>query len=250
MKTYMQWAACFLYFMVPVLGNAANSKPFIFDCAALGRPAVKNLKERVEITAQGFSFLPPQGEDWCMQRLKSGIVIFYKTPAFEKSLEKWPTPEQLFHTFVAHAMTLDWPFFSLLTSRKIETNVPNSDELKTLVEEFVKDGAFAQVLVGISSGEHTLKLIESNVVVDSSLGTDCVRFDATIEERGHPQAPGIVFILNARDNVLCRHPVSPEVGLIWLSFAERYVQGDQPLADTVKQEFEPFLKSLQFMLPR
>jgi hypothetical protein len=48
--------------MVPVFCSAADSKPFVLDCGPQ-MSVVTNPKEPIEIAAQGFSYLPPQGED-------------------------------------------------------------------------------------------------------------------------------------------------------------------------------------------
>jgi hypothetical protein len=40
------------------------------------------------------------------------------------------------------------------------------------------------------------------------------------------------------------------MGLIWVGFVERHLKGDQPTADTLKAEYEPYLQSLRFMPPR
>lgn len=99
------------------------------------------------------------------------------------------------------------------------------------------------------TAEHRYRLLESNVVTDTYSGASCVRFDATVEELGSSQAPDLVFLLNLAGNLVCRHPVAPEIGLIWVGFVERYLRGDQPLSDNLKQEYEPYVGSVQFMLP-
>jgi hypothetical protein len=40
------------------------------------------------------------------------------------------------------------------------------------------------------------------------------------------------------------------MGLVWVGFTERYLEGDQPTAHTLKAEYEPYIQSLRFMPPR
>jgi hypothetical protein len=114
----------------------------------------------------------------------------------------------------------------------------------------IREHLFTQISVGIATAEHRFRLLESNVVTESDAIRTCVRFEATVEERGSSQAPNLVFLLNLASNVVCRHTAAPEMGLIWVGFVERYLQGDQPNAHTLKEEYEPYVQSLRFMPPR
>jgi hypothetical protein len=203
------------------------------------------LAQRVEIGAHGFSILPPQGERWCYRLMKNGGMSFFKIPKFEKGFESLPSREEIFamHMFSTIAI-------SLKGFRDIETNIQTLDELKTIVNLLISEHLFSQILEGVISAQHRFRLLGSDLGINSALGPSCVSFDATVEERGSVQAPGLVVLLNLPGNVVCRHPTAPDNELIWVGFVERYVQGDQPASDTLKGEYEPFVQSLRFMPPR
>ena len=43
-----------------------HDRRFPVDCEKVGTTAVTNSSQRIEITAQGFSVLPPYGEGWVL----------------------------------------------------------------------------------------------------------------------------------------------------------------------------------------
>jgi hypothetical protein len=80
-----------------------------------------------------------------------------------------------------------------------------------------------------------------------------VAVDAKVEARGFYKALGDnVVILKFINNLICVHPQPPssKSPLIWISFVEVYREGEESAADTVRQEVDPYLQSLQFLPPR
>lgn len=245
MKPHLKWAVYFLCFTVAVCCEAADSAPITLSCDRLQTSAVTDLGKRVEIAAQGFSVLPPQGERWCYRAISSAGGSFFKLPKFEQGFESFPSREQIAALPIFSAIAL-----SLAGLTDIGTNIKSSEELESVVNRLITEHLFSQILDGVQSAEHRFRLLESNIVSDTFLGARCVRFNATVEERGHVQAPGLVFLLNLTANMVCVHPTAPDSELIWIGFGERYVQGDQPASDALKGEYEPFVQSLRFMPPR
>ena len=239
MRIYSRWVLCFLCAMLAVGCAARAFTPATLDCHALRMTPVTNVDERLEFSTQGFSILPPQGENWCIQSVEPRGVVFGKHLLSGKLLEKQPRLADVNHTFAALAMAFD-----------AKTKIESSAELKAFVDQMLRGGALGALVEGTEGSARRFRLVESNLVLDNYVGSECVRFDAIVEERDNPRRPGSVLMLNFPNNLLCRHPYSPGVGLIWISFNERYLQGEQPLAGTMKHEFEPSLRSLQFMPPR
>src|SRR5262245_61388208 len=89
------------------------------------------------------------------------------------------------------------------------------------------------------------------VAPDSSLGTDCARFDAVAEERDNPLAKGTVLIHIYRDNYMCKHPHAQTPTLVWAGASERYLEGTpqyELLIGALKPQWEPSVRSLKFTL--
>jgi hypothetical protein len=245
MKTCLSWAVPVLCLAAAAYCEAANVAPVALDCGALGYSAVTNIDRRVEIATPGFSILPPQGEHWCYRLTASQGISFFKIPKFEKSFEQPPSREEVAALRMFSAIAI-----SLKGFRDLKTNVQSPEELKSSVNLMIDEHLFSQIVDGVKSAEHRFRLLDSRVVMDNSSGASCARFDAKIEERGSVQAPGLVFLLNFTDNVVCRHPTTSDIDVIWVGFIERYTEGDKPISDTLKEEYEPFVQSLQFMPPR
>jgi hypothetical protein len=245
MKPHLKWAVYLLCFTVAVCCEAAESAPITLSCETLQTSAVTDLGQRVEIVAHGFSILPPQGQGWCYRAMASAGGSFFKVPKFEKGFESLPSRDQIaaLHVFSTIAI-------SLAGLRDFGAKIKSPEEFESVVNLLITEHLFSQILEGVQSAEHRFRLLESNIVSVIFSGASCVRFNAKIEERGHVQAPGLVFLLNLTANVVCLHPTAPDNDLIWIGFVERYVQGDQPASDTLKQEYEPFVQSLRFMPPR
>jgi hypothetical protein len=245
MKPHLTWAVSLLCFTVAVCCEAAESAPITISCDSLQSSAVTNLGQRVEIVAQGFSVLPPQGQGWCYRAMASRGGSFFKIPKFEKGFESLPSRDQIAALHIFSAIAL-----SLAGFTDFGAKIKSPEELESIVHLLINEHLFSQILDGVQSAEHRFRLLESNIVSDTFLGAGCVRFKATVEERGSVQAPALVFLLNFTANVVCLHPTAPDSDLIWIGFVERYVQGDKPASDTLKQEYEPFVQSLRFMPPR
>jgi len=76
------------------------------------------------------------------------------------------------------------------------------------------------------------------------------RFDAVVEERNNPDARGLVLVGVLRDSLFCRHPNARTPTLVLISASERYVQGTVTgplLIDALRSEWEPSVRSVQFM---
>jgi hypothetical protein len=168
--------------------GAADVAPVQLNCNALQLSAAIKLEERIEVPARGFSLLPPQGERWCYRRLTSFGVNFSKIPPFAGPREKPPSLEEIVAMRQFSAIAL-----SLQGLVKGETNIQNTEDLKTLVERLIRENLFFQVTGGLSSADHRFSILESNVAAASLPGVVCVRFDARAEERGNRQAPALVF---------------------------------------------------------
>jgi hypothetical protein len=243
MKTHLNCAVFTLSLSLAVCCEAADSTPITINCDTLQSSPVTNLEQRIEIAASGFSVLPPRGELWCYRLMSLQGVSFFKIPQFRKAFDGSPSLETaVLRLSGAMAMSLKglWDF----------GNPQSPDELKSLVSVLINEHLFSQISAGVLSAQHRFGLLESSVAINSTLGANCVTFDAVVKERGSVQAPTVAFVLNLPGNIVCRHPIASEIDLIWVGFVERYVDGDQRASDTLKGEYEPFVQSLQFMRPR
>lgn len=246
MKPCLSFAIYALCLAAAVCCDAASFIPPALDCEKLEYSTVINPEKPFEIAAHAFSVLPPKGAGWCYRLFATAGIGFFKIPRLEKVFSTPPTRDEFAKLHIFSAIAI-----SLKGLPGVETQVQNSEELKALVGRLIREHLFTQLLVGITTAEHRFRLLESNVVApQSDGGAICVKFEATIEERGSSQAPDLVFLLNLASNVVCRHTVVPEMGLVWVGFTERYLEGDQPTADTLKAEYEPYVQSLRFMPPR
>lgn len=244
MKMYVYPAVVFLYLTISALCRAADVLPGPLRCEMLQGTAVTKLEHRIEIAERGFSILPPQGERWCYRLLTSFGVSFFKIPPFA-GFEKPPSLEEVVATRLFSGTAM-----SLAGLRDVEPQVTNPEDLKAVVDLLIREQLFSQFTVGIASMDHRFRVLESNVSNAAHLSAMCVKFNARIEERGNVQAPNLVFVLNFPDNVVCRHPNVAETELIWIGFVERYLRSEQPAADTLKREYEPYIQSLQFIATR
>lgn len=249
MKTYVQWAVGSLYLTVAAFCGAAGFTPVPFNCSMAHGSLVTNLDQRIEVTATGFSVLPPQGENWCVKSLASQGLSFLKAPVSVAVFGQPSSPDELFPAVLQAirftGLAVGLPDFGF--------NIESPEQVKFAVDEMISMHVFSQFVGGISSAERRYQMLESHSQVDWSFGASCVRFDAKVEARGMHQAPpGFVMILNFSNNLICAHPqpASSKRGLIWISFVETYQEGAQSVADSVRREVEPFLRSLQFMITR
>jgi hypothetical protein len=245
MKVSINTAVFSLCLAAAAFCSAADVAPIPPDCKVLQSLAVTKKEQRIEIAAHGFSILPPQGERWCYSLLASSGVSFFKIPPSAGPLDRPPSLEEFVATRLFSAIAI-----SLKGLIREGANIQNPVDLKTFVDLSIRENIFPQFITGISSGAHRFRLLESTVAVMNFSSAVCVRFDGRVEERGNLQAPALVFVLNFPGNVVCRHPAVAETELIWIGFVERYLQGEQPISDTLKGEYEPYVQSLQFTPPR
>lgn len=215
--------------------------PVVFDCKHLKMTRVTNPDLRVH--SYGFSILPPKGEHWCGPTTETRTVLFSKSALLGRVLTERPQMAERRHMFVAMASAVE-----------VEgETIKGAAELQQFVERWLRGGGIERCAVGdkcvLSNVQSDrFKHVESKVVLDKSLGPDCVRFDATTEERGNPTWRQAVVITKMSDNILCLHPHSSQI-LIWVRFFEKYAveAGPKPLlARTVKKEALPFLRSVIF----
>ena len=203
--------------------------PRTVNCGGL--TPVPNPSERIELPSLGVSIVPPQASRWCMSPMAADVFSFGTHPLMGKYLETAPTPAEAAHTFGILVMSAPPP-----KDAKLDTP-----------EDLL---AVAQRMLG---GSERFRTVESRVVQNPSLGADCNTFDAILEERGNPRAPGLVLQVVSRQNHLCRHPYARSPTLVLWGASERYVQGTvtpPSLVDTLKAEWEPSVRSVQFLHPR
>ena len=249
MRTHGRWMISSLYLMVPGFCGAAVFTPVPINCSMLDSAPITNLDKRIEVSGPGFSVLPPQGDNWCAKSLRGEGFMFLKAPVGGSIFGQPSSPDELFQ-FSLTAMrftglAVGLPDFGF--------NTESPEQLKVAVDQMIGLHIFSQFVGGISSAERHYELLESHSAIDRSLGGSCVRFNAKVEARGLYKAPpGIVVVLNFMNNLICAHPkpVSSNNRLIWISFVETHREGEQPAANTLRQEVEPFLQSLQFIPPR
>lgn len=177
---------------------------------------VTDPNQRLEF--EGFSILPPKGENWFMAppELLRGQDV-KKAAEFVKMF----TPPSVTHTIVAR-----------VTAAKIP--VPSKSRV-----ELLQDIAQAKKQ-DMSTGRH--RLITIKTALDKSLGSDCLRYDVTAEDRGALMYPGSVYIVDIH-GFTCFHPDSTSY-LIQAEYSQRRLQEEAPLS--LEAEGEAFLKDLVF----
>ena len=204
MKAYRWW------FWISVLGL------LVFGCATQA-PQWHIINPTERLGFDGFSVLPPQGNNWYLGKSPNYGVVFMK-----RLFEAPRRPEM--HTFYAAVNRHD------LKGKELKS----PQDLLSYVESTFRV-------------EPRFRVVNSKVVLDdgmgNTVGTDCARYDFVQEERGNPIAPEAVLILKAH-GFQCRHPSSPTV-VINAGCSERYPQGEQSLLDeSLKQECESFLRNV------
>ena len=234
----------FLALIIVLIAAGCASRPVtpvMIDCNRLGMTPVTNADQRLDF--HGFSILPPKGEHWCIFNRDSHLIAFGKNLFGGKLWRKPPRPAERAHSFVAVAAAVE------VKDAKVESFA----ELQAFVERWLRRGGVmrrvgSKWVLDSTPLNPRFTLVESKVVIDRSLGADCVRTDVVIEERDNPRVPQFVLVLKEPHNFLCLHPYSMGL-LIFISYSERYVRGAEPrplLADALKHEVEPFLRSVVF----
>jgi hypothetical protein len=216
-----------------VISGCATTRvtyPMTFDCQAMRLAPVTNPTQRLEFRSQGISVLPPPGDRWCIQDSGPKGVGFLTHPLLGKRLEAAPSQAEIAHTFATLVIADAAP-------KDVKVDTP--EDLLAMAERMTRS-------------EGNLKTLESRVARDTSLGAECVRFDYVVEERNNPNVRGLVLVLVNRE-FLCRHPSAQPPILVIIGASERYLQGtvsEPPLIESLRPEWEVFVRSLQFMPPR
>jgi hypothetical protein len=96
MKTYLRWAVGSLYLTVAAFCGAASFTPVPVTCGQLESSTIMNLNQRMEVSASGFSVLPPQGENWCVKTLASRELSFVRAPVSVSIFGQPSSPDELF----------------------------------------------------------------------------------------------------------------------------------------------------------
>jgi len=229
--------------LVALVGCSLVTRPSVHvDCTEMKMAALPQSVDRLSF--EGFSVMPPHGH-WCIEHLdrKTGVVLV-TSPLLGRVSTEPPLPEESSHGFLARAMVVD-----------IEgATVESTPQLRDFVDRWLRAGQPSYVSGGktVLSAQQQLerfKLVESEVTEDSSLGTECIRFSATIEERNNPSLPGDTLLQVTKRNFLCRSPRSKMPIFILIGPAERYSQTHEPswkFFDTARRQVESFTRSLEF----
>ena len=101
------------------------------------------LEQRFEISAQGFSILPPQGERWCYRLLKTSGVSFFKIPTFKNAIEGRPPRDEVVKARLFSAIAM-----SLKGLVNEASDIQSSDELIALVKGWLSEHLFSQIMMG------------------------------------------------------------------------------------------------------
>lgn len=165
---------------------------------------------------EGFSILPPKGENWFMA---PPALRQQQGPDVIVSFLKLATPPSKTHTVAATVRGGRVPF--------------SAGSRAELLQKFAQ-----------ASFEQTKRNrpVSVNISPDRILSPDCVRYDATVEDRGVPGYPGSIYILD-QHGFICLHPGLPDAA-INIQYSQRRLQEEPPLA--LKTEGEPFVKSFLF----
>jgi hypothetical protein len=205
-------------------------RPTLMNCQTL-RMSVANGTERMEFPSWGFSVQPPSGDHWCRGRSSPNGAMFVSNPFLGQVVDKRPSDAEVRHSLVLMVAADDVP-----NDKRIETE---AEMIAFLERQFL----------GKRPGSR-FTVVESKFTQDASLGAECVRFDAVIEERDNPDARNLVLIGVMRDSFLCRHPNARTPTLVLISVRERYVQGTLAgtplLIDTLRAEWHASVRSVQF----
>ena len=187
MKSYVQWAVGSLYLTVAAFCSAAGFTPVPFNCGMAQGSPVTNLDQRIEVSATGFSVLPPRGENWCVKSLASARSQFLESPGERGKFGQPSSPDELFPVALQAlrftGLAVGLPDFGL--------NIESPEHVKFGVHEMISMHVFSQFVGGLSSAERRYQLLESHSQVDGSFGASCVRFDAKWKDEAcskHPPA--------------------------------------------------------------
>ncbi|MDP2706809.1 MAG: hypothetical protein Q8O70_04810 [Burkholderiales bacterium] len=157
---------------------------------------------------EGYSVLPPQGNNWFELKRDPQSVFFGKKIASRT------------HAFIATAM-------SALISENFES--PEA------FREYI-----SRVLPLRGDGRH--RVIENRVEVNNGPGRFCIKYHTRAEDRGAPHAKGIALSAETF-GVTCLHPDNPQLN-ISVSYTER--GNPSETSAEFRAEGERFVRSLKF----
>ena len=155
MKAYVHWAVCSLYLTVAAFCGAASFTPVPLNCNMLDSSPVTNPDKRIEVSASGFSVLPPQGENWCVKSLASQGLSFVKAPVSMPVFGQPSSPDELLPMALRAVrftgLAVDLPDFGF--------NTESPEQLKVAVDQMISMHIFSQFTGGISSAERRYQLL-------------------------------------------------------------------------------------------
>ena len=189
----------FLSFLLAVLCGAAGAQ--LHAIPITDATAVYEL--------EGYSVLPPQGNNWFELRRDKQRALFGKKI------------ESRTHSFVATA-----------TSSLIN-------------EKFEKSGQFQEYIDRMRIADvdpARYKIVEYNSGFDSSFPAWCVKYRVKTADRGAPYAPGGALLLE-HFGVTCLHPTLPGL-VIDVGYSERGRPAE--ISAEMRAEGEGFMRSLKF----
>jgi len=173
---------------------------------------------------QGFSVPLPKGENWFIGPFPTVAIPAELAPPlceilFVKILGRITRPEE------AHTILV------LAGISQISVGFQTSEEFLRFVERLIKENSLPRY-----------RLLESNALLDNSLGSVCVRYERTVEDIGVPQFLSSVFIETDK-GFFCTHPRASKF-VVTVHYSQRFLKGQRPLS--LEQEVEPVFKSLTF----
>ena len=215
-----------------LMGGCASTgfTPRTLDCGRLA--PVPNPSGRIELASLGVSIIPPQADRWCMSPLGSDFFTFNTHPLMGKYLDTAPTPAEMAHTVGI-----------LVTS-----GAPPKDAKLDAPEDLV---AFAQRMVlGALDDSGSWSPRPFGTPLWERTASDSTRRSKSATTRGR-RAPysssstvrTICAVIRTRAR-RCSSCSAPANG----TSRER---DNQPLLlDTLKTQWEPSVRSVQFLRPR
>ncbi|MGG7054539.1 hypothetical protein [Nitrosomonas sp. ANs5] len=173
---------------------------------------------RARIESNGFSVLPPPGENWFLGVGSLREIVYKKQ--LEESFDR-----PALHSYLVGATRLD-------TVIKLK----NPEDLLTFFDH------------NLRANMTHLKLVSVNAALDqersNQMGSDCLRYELELEEQVNSGPAGVVYHLTAQ-GFQCRHPSSLQV-VIDAYCSERYPQSSSSTGRLYAQECAAFLNQVQF----
>ena len=157
---------------------------------------------------EGYSILPPQGQDWFELKRDRQTVFFGKKIASRT------------HAFIATAMSAP------------------------IADKFEAPDAFRDYIGRVLPlrGEGRHRVTENRVETDKGAGRFCVKYQVKAEDRDAPYAEGKTLSAETF-GVTCLHPDSPNL-IISVSYTERGSPAET--SAELRAEGESFVRSLKF----